>query len=113
MAKATGRLTFTPEPSQPFGVVPDLGRENLDGDAIAEQDVARAINRSHAAFAEQRLHLVLPVEHCIDDRRGVGLQDLAINRTEAHAIVVFCFAGSAVFHSGTGHKRRSRSLTHE
>src|SRR5688572_6987554 len=100
MTKATRRLTFTPESSQPFGVVSDLGRQHFDRDAIAEQDMARAINCSHAAFAEQRLHLVLPVEHGVDDRRWIGLQHLAINRTEADAVVVFRFAGSAVFHSG-------------
>ena len=64
------------------------------------QDMPRTINRAHSAFAQQRLHLILTVEHSIDDRGGISFQYLAINRTETHAVVVFCFAGGAVFHSG-------------
>jgi hypothetical protein len=41
------------------------------------------------------------------DPKFVGFEYLAINRAEAHAVVVFCFAGSAVFHS------QRRSLTCE
>ena len=74
MTKTTRRLSFAPETSQPFGVVSHFRRQNFDGDAIAKQDVARTINRAHAAFAEQRLHLVLAVEHGVDDRGGIGLQ---------------------------------------
>src|SRR3569832_1477312 len=100
MAETPRCLAFTSKSSEPLGVGPDFGRKDFDSDAIAEQDVARAIDCSHAAFAKQRFHLVLAVEHGVDDGSRIDLQNLAINRTEGYAIVVFCFAGSAVFHSG-------------
>ena len=100
MTKASRRLPFAPEPSQPLRVVSNLRRQHFYCHAIAEQDVPRPVNCAHAAFAQQRFHLVLPVEHGIDDRRRIGLEDLSVYRTEAHAVVVFCVAGGAVFHSG-------------
>jgi len=102
MSKTTRCLTFTPESSQPLGIRSDFRRQNFDGHAIAEQNVAGAIDGSHSAFAEQRFHLVLAVEHGVDDGSRIGLENLPVNRTEANAVVVFCFAGSAVFHSGPG-----------
>src|ERR1700755_3081581 len=98
MAETTRGLALTSKASEPLGVGPDFGGENFDGDAIAGQDVARRIAATHAAFAEQRFHLILAVEHGVDDGSRIGLEDLAINRTEGYAVVVFCFAGSAVFH---------------
>ena len=62
--------------------------------------MARAIDSPHAALSEQRFHLILTVEHSVDDRRGIGFEYLPIDRTEAHAVIVFCFAGRAVFHFG-------------
>src|SRR6185503_9922437 len=100
MAETARCLAFTSKASEPLGVGPDFGRKNFDGYAIAEQDVARAIDCPHAAFAEQRFHLILAVEHGVDDGSRIGLENLAINRTEGYAVVVFRFAGSAVFHSG-------------
>src|SRR5215210_8896395 len=105
MTKTTGRLALAPKTSQPLGVASDFGRKNFDRDAVAEQDVLGAIDGSHAAFAEQRFHLVLAVEHGVDDGSRIGLEDLAVNGTEGYAVVVFRFAGSAVFHS------QRRSLT--
>src|ERR1051326_460289 len=104
MAKTTRCLTFAPEASQPLGVSPDFGRKNFDSDAITEQDVTRAVNCAHTAFAEQRLHLVLAIEHGVDDGSRIRLEDLAIDCTEAYGVVVFCFAGGAIFHgqSSTG-----------
>src|SRR6185503_4296527 len=107
MTKTTRCLAFAAEASQPLGVTPDFGRKNFDRDAVAEQYVGCAIDCSHSAFAEQRFHPVLAVEHGVDDGRRIGLEDLAINRTEGYAVVVFRFAGSAVFHS------QRRSLTCE
>ncbi len=101
MAKAAGGLTFATESSQPLRIVSDFRGKDFDSHAIAEQDMSRAINRTHPAFAQQRFHLILPVEHRVDDGGGIGFQHLAVNRTEAHAVVVFGFAGGAVFHSGT------------
>src|ERR1051325_3164907 len=63
MSKTTSRLTLAPEPSQPFGVRSNFRRKNFDGDTIAKQNMPRAIDCSHPAFAQQRFHLVLPVEH--------------------------------------------------
>jgi hypothetical protein len=64
--------------------------------------VTRPVHGAHPTLAQQRFHLVLAVEHGVDDRGGIGFEDLSINRTEAHAVVVFCFAGRAVFHFGDG-----------
>src|SRR5215213_605318 len=108
MTKTTRCLALTSKSSQPLGIRSDFGRKNFDGNAVAEQDVASAIDCSHSAFAEQRFHLVLAVEHGIDDGSRIGLEHLAINRTEGYAVVVFRFAGSAVFHS----QRRSLPCEH-
>ena len=59
MTKAS-RLPFAPEPSQPLRVVSNLRRQHFYCHAIAEQDVPRPVNCAHAAFAQQRFHLVLP-----------------------------------------------------
>src|SRR6185369_1192506 len=99
MAKPACCLTFTSEASQPLRVRPDFRRQDFDCYPVAKKDMTSAIDCPHPAFAQQCLHLVLAVEHGIDDRRRIRLEDLAIDRTEAHAVVVFCFAGSAVFHS--------------
>src|SRR6476661_6779670 len=100
MAKTARGLAFASEATQPFGVIAHFRGKHFDRDAIAEQDVARAIDGSHAAFAQERFHLVLAVEHGIDDRCGIGFEYFPVNRTEAHAVVIFCFAGRAVFYSG-------------
>ncbi len=113
MAKTPRGLTFAPEASQPFRVCSDLRRKNFDSDAIAEQDVTRAINRSHSTFAQQRFHLVLAVEHGVDERSRVGLQHFAVNRTEAHAVVVFCLAERTVFHSGLVYATKGTKSTNE
>src|SRR5215212_2296724 len=100
MTKTARCLALTSKSSQPLGIRSDFRRKNFNGNAVAEQDVPGAIDCSHSAFTEQRFHLVLAVEHGIDDGGRIGLEDLAINRTEGYAVVVFRFAGSAVFHSG-------------
>src|ERR1043165_3866102 len=100
MSKTARCLTFTSEASQPLGIGSDFRRQNFDSDTVAEQDVAGTIDCAHAAFAEERPPLVLAVENGIDDRGRIGLEHLTVNRAEANAVVVFCFAGSAVFHSG-------------
>ena len=105
MTKTSRCLALASKSSQPLGIRSDFGRKNFDRDAVAEQDVPGAIDCSHSAFAEQRFHLVLAVEHGIDDGSRIGLENLAINRTEGYGVVVFRFAGSAVFHS------QRRSLT--
>src|SRR5215213_10495632 len=78
MTKTTRCLALTSKSSQPLGIRSDFGRKNFDGNAVAEQDVASAINCSHSTFAEQRFHLVLAVEHGIDDGSRIGLEHLAI-----------------------------------
>jgi len=60
-------LAFAPESSQPLRVGSDFGRKDFDGHAIAEQDVSRTIDGAHPAFTQQRLHLILSVEHSVDD----------------------------------------------
>src|ERR1044072_5833837 len=100
MSKTTRRLTFTSKSSEPLGIGSDFRRQDFDSHAVAEKDVPRPVDCAHSAFAEQRLHLVLAVEDSIDDRSRIGLEDLPVNRAEANAVVVFGFAGGAVFHSG-------------
>src|SRR5262245_2840980 len=106
MTKTTRRLPFTSEPAQPLNVGPHFRRQNFYRHPIAEQDMTRAIDSAHAALTEQRFHLILAVEHRVDNRSRISLQHFAVNRTEAHAVIIFCFAGGAVFHFG------GSSLTH-
>src|SRR5215213_7948241 len=113
MTKTTCCLAFTAKSPQPLRVGSDFGRKYFDGDAVAEQDVPCAIDGSHSAFSQQRFHLVLAVEHSVDDGSRVSLEDLAINRTEAHAVVVFRFAGSAVFHPGLVYATKATKSTNE
>src|SRR5215208_1654578 len=113
MTKTTGGLAFTSEASQPLGVGSHFRRQYFDRDTVAEENVPRAIDCSHPAFAEQRFHLVLAVENGVDDGSRVGLEDLAINRTEANAVVVFRFAGSAVFHPGLVYATKGTKSTNE
>src|ERR1044072_2283675 len=98
MTKTPRCLAFASKSSQPLGIRSDFRRKDFDRDAIAEQDVAGAIDCTHSAFAEQRFHLVLAVEHGVDDGYRIDLENLAVNRAEGYAVLVFRFAESAVFH---------------
>ncbi len=71
-------------------VVSHLRRQDFDGDTIAKQNVARTIHRTHSAFAEHRLNVVLAVENSVYKRRRILFQNLAINRAEGDAVFVFC-----------------------
>ena len=70
------------------------GMDQLDRCLMLNNPIAAfaQIDCTHSAFAEQRFHPVLAVEHGVDDGRRIGLEDLAINRTEGYAVVVFRFA---------------------
>src|SRR5688572_25825437 len=98
MAKAPGGLAFTPESSQPLGVVAHFGRQNFYGDAVPQQNMPRKINGPHAALAEQRFDLVLPIEDGAHQRFGILFQDFAARGAKAHTIIVFGIANGAVFH---------------
>src|SRR5215211_2817748 len=76
MSKTARGLALASESSQPLGICSDFRRKDFDGDTIAKQNMTRTIDCAHPAFTEQRFHLVLPVEHSIDDRGGIGFQHL-------------------------------------
>ncbi len=97
MTKASRRLAFALKTTQPFRVAAHLWRQQLDRHAIAEQDVARAIDRAHPAFAQQGLDLILAVEHGADERL----------ETKAQAIVKLFLADRAVLHAGISLQRRA------
>src|SRR5882724_10244661 len=101
MTKAAGRLTFALKAAQPFSVAAHFRRQQLNGDAIAEQNVPRAIDRAHSTFAQQSFDLVLAVELLADQRRRIFFQYLAIGGAEAQSVVIFSVAGRAVLHGGT------------
>src|SRR5262249_7125648 len=100
MSKTPCGLSLTPEATKPLGIVADLWRKNFYGDAVAEQYVTRAINRSHTTFAQHRIDLILPVENRPYQRRWVIFQDFSINWAKTYAVVVFSFTDLAMFHRG-------------
>src|SRR6185369_2403925 len=106
MTKAARRLAFALKATEPLGIAAHFGREKFDGDAIAEQDVARAIDSAHAAFAEQVLDLVLAVEDATHERIRIFLEDLAVFRTKAEVIVVLVVAGRAELHACSSLQRK-------
>jgi hypothetical protein len=66
VTKAARRLAFALKSPQPFGVAAHLWRQNFDGYPIAQQDMARSINRAHATLAEQVFDLILAIERFAD-----------------------------------------------
>ena len=71
MTEAARGLAFTTKAAQPLRIVAHLRREDFDRHLIAEQDVARTIDRAHSAFADQRLDVILTVEDGINNVRRV------------------------------------------
>ena len=63
MTKAARGLAFALKTAEPFSVTAHLWRQDFDRDAIAEQNVARAIDRTHTAFAQQGFDLILPIQN--------------------------------------------------
>src|SRR4051812_40747482 len=98
MTKAAGGLAFALKAAQPFGVAAHLRRQYLNRDPIAQQNVARAKNGAHAAFAQQSFDLILAVEDLADERAGILFQDFAVLWTEADAVVEFFVADGTEFH---------------
>ncbi len=88
MAETARGLSFAAKAAQPLGVIAHLRRQNLNGHAIAQEYVARAKDRSHAAFAEHGFYVVLAVKGRVDDSCGVVLQHFAVSSAEALAIFV-------------------------
>ena len=60
MIECGGRACFELEPPQAFGVVRQLGRQQLQRDVTIELGVVREIDLAHAAGAEQRANDVGP-----------------------------------------------------
>src|SRR5438067_2165892 len=100
MTKSPRGLAFALKSAQPFGVAAHFWRQNFDRDAIAEQDMTRAIDGAHSTFAQHGFDLVLAVECSADERRRIFFENLAVFRAEANAVVEFFVASGAVLHSG-------------
>src|SRR5207302_4851797 len=98
MPKAPRRLAFALKPAQPFSVAAHFWRQHLNRDAIAEQDVPRAIYRAHATPTEQSVNLILSVENAADKRVRIFFQHLAVFGTEADIVVVLAIAGGTKLH---------------
>src|SRR5712692_4588129 len=107
MTKAPRRLAFALKTTQPFGVAAHLWRQDLDRDAVAQQDMARAIDGAHAAFAQHGLDLVLAIKRGADERRWIFFENFAVLRAKAQAVVKLFFADRAVLHSGISLQRRA------
>src|SRR5258708_29938330 len=105
MAKAPRRLPFPLKATQPFSVAAHFGRQDFDGDAVAEQNVARAIDGAHAAFAEDGFDLILAVERGPYERRRIFFEDFAVFLAKAQAVVKFFLADRAVLHAGASLQR--------
>src|SRR5207248_7181344 len=105
---AARRLTLALKTTQPLGIAAHFRREQLDGDTIAEQNVTRAIDRAHAAFAQQRFDLVLAVENRADKTGRIFLQHFAVFGTEAQVVVELIIAGWAVLHADASLQRSSK-----
>ena len=99
MTKAARCLAFALKPAQPFGVAPHFRRQDFDRHAVAQQDMAGAIDGAHTAFAQHGFDLILAVEGRADQRRRILFQDFAVFRAEAYAVVEFFVAGRAVLHA--------------
>src|ERR1700752_3530087 len=100
VTKATSCLSFWPKPAKPLSIGSNFRWENLYSDAIAEAYVTSPVNSAHSPFSKEGFHLVLAIQNGIDYLGRIVFQHFPINGAEAYAIVVFCLAGAAVFHSG-------------
>ena len=63
VAKTPRGLALALEAAQPFCVTAHFRWQDLNCNAIAQQNVPRAINRAHPAFAQHAFDLILAVEH--------------------------------------------------
>ena len=60
-------LALALEALEPLRVVAHLGAKGFDDDLIAQEYVARAVDRAHAALRDEALDLVLAVNDFADD----------------------------------------------
>ena len=58
VVEAGGALGLAVEAFDELGVATKVGVEDLDGDVAAQQDVAAAVHRSHAALADERVEAI-------------------------------------------------------
>jgi len=98
VAKASRRLALALEAAQPFGIAAHLRRQDFNRDAIAEQNVPRAIDRAHPPFAQHAFDLILAVEHAADQGRRIFFQNFTVLRAKAHRVIEFFVADRAVLH---------------
>src|SRR5262245_63964887 len=63
MRHAQRHPDFGDESIEPFGIVLDLWRQELQRDRLAELEIVRPVNLTHPAAAEQADHAVTAREH--------------------------------------------------
>jgi hypothetical protein len=83
MTEAACRPSLALESPEPRRVVADPAREQLERHDVLQQRVARSIDRSHSAAAEQRFDIVEPVDDGTDERIWIILERFAIGIAEA------------------------------
>ena len=98
MTEAACGLALALEAAQPFRVRAHFGAQHLDDDAVAQQDVARAMERAHAAARDEGLDLVLPVEHLADLERRRVFEHRAVIWTETRRAFKSAAALGTEFH---------------
>ena len=74
MVEGGERLGLATEPRNPLRISRDVGRQDLDRNLAAEDRVGGAIDRPHAARAEQRLHAIRTELRPNQDRRIIAHQ---------------------------------------
>jgi hypothetical protein len=96
------RARFAPQPLDGVLVARHLGPQDLDRDVVADEEVARAVDRAHPAAPEALLDRVLAVEDAADERVPAldRPQRHAVVRTEDPPVVELFVADGAAFHLG-------------
>src|SRR2546421_5664512 len=98
MTEAARGLALALEAAQPFRVRAHFGAQHLDDDAVAQQDVARTMERAHAAARDEGFDVVLPVEHLPDLEWRRVFEHRAVVRAEARRALESAAALGTEFH---------------
>jgi hypothetical protein len=97
MANGPSRASLAEESAQERRLH-DLARNDLDGDDVAEEKVARLVDGSHPTLPEERLDRVYPLQDGPDQIGGVVEENVAVVGTDDVIGVVTLVASRAELH---------------
>jgi hypothetical protein len=88
----------------------DVGRDDLDRDHVAQEDVSCLIHRAHAAPSEKALNLVDAVEESSDERRRIVEECFAVSGTDHEPGLEPQGASPTEFHGRVTREEKRRAV---